>query len=46
VAGQTIAVEPKFVLPGLGAVGVENAFVVTERGGERLDDLPDGLLRA
>lgn len=44
--GQTIAVEPKFVLPGLGAVGVENTFVVTERGGERLDDLADDLLRA
>ncbi len=45
-AGQTVAVEPKFVLPGLGAVGVENSFVVTERGGERLDDLSDDLLRA
>lgn len=45
-AGQTIAVEPKFVLPGVGAVGVENTFVVTERGGERLDDLDDGLLQA
>lgn len=44
-AGQTIAVEPKFVLPGVGAVGVENTFVVTEGGGERLDDLPDDLLR-
>jgi Xaa-Pro aminopeptidase len=45
-AGQTIAVEPKFVLPGLGAVGIENTFVVTERGGERLDVLPDDLLQA
>jgi Xaa-Pro aminopeptidase len=45
-AGQTIAVEPKFVIPGLGAVGVENTFVVTERGGERLDELADDLLRA
>ena len=44
-AGQTIAVEPKFVLPGIGAVGVENTFVVTEQGGERLDDLSDDLLR-
>jgi len=34
------------VLPGLGAVGIENTFVVTERGGERLDELPDDLLRA
>lgn len=44
--GQTIAVEPKFVLPGIGAVGVENTFLVTARGGERLDALDDGLLRA
>ena len=44
--GQTIAVEPKFVLPGIGAVGVENTFVVTERGGERLSDLDDDLMRA
>jgi Xaa-Pro aminopeptidase len=45
-AGQTIAVEPKFVIPGLGAVGIENSFVVTERGGERLDQLGDELLLA
>lgn len=45
-AGQTIAVEPKFVLPGVGAVGIENTFVVTERGGERLDELADDLLQA
>ena len=45
-AGQTVAVEPKFVLPGVGAVGIENTFVVTERGGERLDVLSDELLRA
>jgi Xaa-Pro aminopeptidase len=44
--GQVIAVEPKFVLPGIGGVGIENTFVVTEHGGERLSDLPDDLLRA
>lgn len=43
-AGQTVAVEPKFVLPGRGAVGIENAWVVTEGGGERLTPLGDELM--
>jgi Xaa-Pro dipeptidase len=46
-AGQTIAVEPKFVFPGVGAVGIENTFAVTDRGGEKLTaTLGDELLRA
>jgi Xaa-Pro aminopeptidase len=46
-AGQTIAVEPKFVFPGVGAVGIENTFAVTESGGEKLTGaLADELLRA
>jgi Xaa-Pro aminopeptidase len=43
--GHTIAVEPKFVFPGKGAVGIENSWAVTERGGEKLTLLDDGLLR-
>ena len=43
-AGMTLAVEPKFVLPGLGAVGIENTFAVGERGGERLTGLSDELM--
>jgi len=31
---QVVALEPKFGVPGLGMVGVENTFVVTSRGGE------------
>lgn len=43
---MTIAVEPKFVFPGLGAVGIENTFVVTPAGGEKLTaGLADDLLR-
>jgi Xaa-Pro aminopeptidase len=46
-AGQTVAVEPKFVFPGLGAVGIENTFAVTERGGEKLTAaLPDEVVVA
>jgi Xaa-Pro aminopeptidase len=33
---QTLAVEPKVGIPGLGMMGVENTFVVTETGGECL----------
>jgi len=32
VAGNVIAVEPKVFLGGVGAVGVENTYVVTESG--------------
>ena len=43
-AGQVVAVEPKFVIPGKGAIGIENTFVVTERGGERLSPFPDDIV--
>lgn len=29
-AGNVIAVEPKFVIPGIGAVGIENTYIVGE----------------
>jgi len=35
-AGMCIALEPKFVIPGSGAVGVEDTFLVTPRGMENL----------
>lgn len=44
VAGQTIAVEPKFVFPELGPIGIENTYAVTERGGEKLTVLSDRLV--
>jgi Xaa-Pro dipeptidase len=40
-AGMVFALEPKFVLPGLGAVGIENTWVVTAAGVERLTQAPD-----
>lgn len=36
-AGNVIAVEPKFVIPGVGAVGIENTYAVhADRPAERL----------
>ncbi|MBI3976923.1 MAG: aminopeptidase P family protein [Chloroflexi bacterium] len=41
-AGMVVAVEPKFVFPGLGAAGVENTYVVTETGLDSLNRYPLG----
>ena len=42
--GQTIAIEPKFVIPGKGGIGIENTFAVTEDGGEKITDMPDQII--
>jgi Xaa-Pro dipeptidase len=42
-AGNVIAIEPKLVFPGVGAVGVENTWRVGAAGAERLTTTPDGL---
>lgn len=34
--GMAIALEPKFVLPGIGAVGIENTYIVTDDGLEKV----------
>ncbi|MDR1456001.1 MAG: M24 family metallopeptidase, partial [Tannerella sp.] len=33
---MVFALEPKFVIPGVGAVGIENSFLVTETGLEKI----------
>jgi len=43
-AGQTIAIEPKFAIPGHGAIGIENTFAVSETGGEKITDIPDDIV--
>ncbi|MDA8428494.1 MAG: Xaa-Pro peptidase family protein [Geobacteraceae bacterium] len=43
-AGQTIAIEPKFVIPGKGVIGIENTFAVTADGGSKMTDVPDDIL--
>jgi len=43
--GMVFALEPKFVFPGEGAVGLENTYLVTAGGFEILTPLDDGVLR-
>lgn len=40
---MTIAIEPKFVIPGVGAVGVENTYIVTENGLENITTFPEEI---
>ena len=37
------ALEPKFVIPGVGAVGIENSFLVTANGSEKLTVFPEEI---
>jgi Xaa-Pro aminopeptidase len=41
--GMVVAVEPKFILPGEGLAGIENTFVVTEKGLARLTNFDDAI---
>ncbi|MFZ3101634.1 MAG: Xaa-Pro peptidase family protein [Desulfitobacteriaceae bacterium] len=41
--GMIIALEPKFALPGIGAVGIENCYEVQAGGLIKLSLLPDDL---
>ncbi|MDD5168802.1 MAG: Xaa-Pro peptidase family protein [Syntrophales bacterium] len=36
VPGMVFALEPKFIFPGVGVVGVEDTFIVTESGSEKI----------
>lgn len=41
---MTIAIEPKFVIPQVGAVGVENTYVVSESGLVNLTPFPEEMV--
>ena len=41
---NTIALEPKFVIPGVGAVGIENTYVVTASGMECITNAPEQII--
>jgi len=43
-AGQAVAIEPKFIFPGRGAVGIENTWLVTTSSGVKLTTLPDAVV--
>ena len=42
--GMVIAFEPKIVLPHIGAVGIENTYLVTETGVENLTPAPEAII--
>ena len=42
--GMVFALEPKFVIPQVGAVGIENTFVVTASGIEKLTQCEEEIL--
>ena len=42
--GMAIALEPKYAVPGLGLVGIENTYLVTCRGGESITGSHPGLI--
>ncbi|MEG1793974.1 MAG: Xaa-Pro peptidase family protein [Rikenellaceae bacterium] len=42
--GMVLALEPKFVIPGVGVLGVENTVSVTDKGVENLTTCTDKLI--
>ncbi len=43
-SGMTVAFEPKFIFPGLGIVGMENTYVITDEGAVSLNTYPEELM--
>jgi len=41
--GMVTAIEPKFVFPGKGVVGIENTWLVTAQGMKKFNSFPDGI---
>lgn len=41
---MVFALEPKYVIPGVGAVGIENSFLVTEDGLEKLTLFEENII--
>ncbi len=44
VEGNVVAIEPKFVFPGRGAVGIENMYAVTATGFETMTTASEELI--
>lgn len=43
-ANNVVAIEPKFVIPGVGAVGIENTYIVTPSGMESITNAPQEII--
>lgn len=41
---MVFALEPKFVIPGVGAVGIENSYLVTSAGLEKLTNADENII--
>jgi Xaa-Pro aminopeptidase len=41
--GMVIAIEPKFTFPGIGVVGIEDSYAITDSGFEKLTVSRDGI---
>lgn len=41
--GMVLAIEPKFILPGEGLSGIENSYLITSNGAERLTLFDDAI---
>ena len=41
---MVFALEPKIVIPGVGPVGVENSWVVTAEGVEKITNAPESII--
>jgi Xaa-Pro aminopeptidase len=41
---MVLSLEGKYVFPVEGLVGIENAFVITDQGMEKLNTLPDEIV--
>ncbi|MUT68631.1 Xaa-Pro peptidase family protein [Paenibacillus sp. NEAU-GSW1] len=44
-AGMVIAVEPKFTFPGLGVVGIENSYCITNASSRPLTRTKEGIIQ-
>lgn len=42
--GHVVAIEPKFVIPGVGAVGIENTYIVCHNHLECITNAPEELI--
>jgi Xaa-Pro aminopeptidase len=43
-SGMILSLEPKYIFPGEGVVGIENTFLVTEQGVEKINTFPDEIV--